>query len=53
MLLCHRAEARLDMQRSGLTVEECEYHCVLSRNRKKGTTLHRVFVHAVARRPDG
>ena len=35
----------------GLQVLELEYACVLNRNRKKGTEMRRVFVHALAIKP--
>ncbi len=38
---------------AGLQVLELEYACVLNRNRKKGTEMRRVFVHALAQKPQG
>jgi methyltransferase-like protein 6 len=35
----------------GLEVVECEYVCVINRNRKTGQELRRVFVHGVFRKP--
>ena len=35
------------LEASGFRKIELEYHCVHSHNRKKGTTLKRVFIHAI------
>ncbi|CAG9463853.1 unnamed protein product [Pedinophyceae sp. YPF-701] len=40
------------LRAAGLEERELEYHCVESRNRRRGTTLRRVFVHAVFQRPE-
>ena len=44
-------EVRGLLAEAGLEAEEVEYHRVNTVNRKKGVTLRRVFVHAVARKP--
>jgi hypothetical protein len=36
---------------AGLEVVECEYVCVVNRNRKTGQALRRAFVHGVFRNP--
>jgi len=46
-------EVRGLLSDAGLLAEEVAYHRVSNVNRKKGLTLRRVFVHAVARKPGG
>ena len=38
-------------ERSELTLTEGRYCCVRLENRKRGTTMHRVYVHAVFTKP--
>lgn len=37
---------------AGLEVVECEYVCVVNKNRKTGQALRRAFVHGVFRKPE-
>lgn len=37
---------------AGLQVVECEYVCVVNRNRASGQQLRRAFVHGVFRKPE-
>lgn len=36
---------------AGLEVEECNYVCVVNKNRKTGQLLRRAFVHGVFKKP--
>lgn len=36
---------------AGFEMVECEYACVALRNRRRGASMRRVFVHGVFRRP--
>ena len=46
------AEVDTLMRNAGLVIEELSHACVTNFNRKTGTEMKRVFVHAVGRKPE-